>query len=61
MAIVYTRAEMYEEACEELDVILSMPSWFSTDQMQLDPLLAPLRELPCFQELLEKYGSNEGI
>lgn len=55
MAIVYTRAGELDLACEEVDLIVSMPSQFSLDQMIRDPLLADLHDYPCFKTLLQEY------
>ena len=50
----------YESAIDRLEELLSAPAYFSTAWMQADPLLAPLRDNPRFQALLEKYGKEQG-
>ena len=59
MAFVYTFLGDYDNALDEFETLLSVPSYFSTHWLRADPLLAPLRDHPRFQQLLEKYGGNE--
>ena len=58
MAIVYTRAEKLDLACEEVDLIVSLPSQFSLDHIARDPLLADLHDHPCFKTLVKKYQAG---
>jgi hypothetical protein len=47
-----------DKAFDELDYLLSIPSWFSVNQLKLDPFYDPLRDHPRYQELIRKYGFN---
>jgi hypothetical protein len=55
MAAVYTQAGEYDKAIAELDIILNMNCPISIAWLKIDPIFAPLREHPGFQELVEKY------
>jgi serine/threonine-protein kinase len=50
----------HELALDQLETLLSVPSWFSTTLLKLDPRWDPLRDHPRFQALLEKYGQEAG-
>jgi hypothetical protein len=58
MATIYTMAGEYDEAIAELDYLLSIPSWFSINQLKLDPFYDPLRDQPGYQKLLDKYDKK---
>jgi hypothetical protein len=45
----------YDAAIDELDYLLSIPSWFSVQDVRLHPMWDPLRDHPRFQALLERY------
>jgi len=44
-----------EKAIDELETLLSSPSWFSSNWMRVNPLFDPLRDNPRFKALIEKY------
>jgi len=46
----------YDEALDDLEVILSRPAPFSATLMNIDPRWAPLRDHPRYQALLRKYN-----
>jgi len=57
MAVVYTNAGRFEEAMDELEIVLSIPGGATVHSLRVDPLFAPLRDLPRFQTMLEQeYG-----
>ena len=60
MAYVHVILGDYDRALDRLEEVLSVPAYFSTAWMRADPLLAPLRDHPRFQALLEKYGKKNG-
>jgi serine/threonine protein kinase len=43
----------YEAAIEQVDLLLSIPGLITIPYLKLDPIWAPLREYPRFQELLQ--------
>lgn len=45
----------YETALDYLEEILSMPSPYTAALVELDPLWEPLRDLPRFRDIIEKY------
>jgi len=47
----------YDSALDQIEYLLSIPSWFSVPLLRLDPRYDPLRKLPRYQKLLEKYGT----
>ena len=58
MAYVHVILGDYDRALDRLEEVLTVPAYFSTAWMQADPLLAPLRNHPRFQELIEKYENK---
>ena len=58
MASVYTKAGRYDEALDELEYLLSIPSPFTAKFLTITPDFAPLRDHPRFQALLEEYGEE---
>ena len=46
----------YDAAFDLLDKLLAMPSGVLLNFLKLDPVWAPLWNLPRFRELVEKYG-----
>ncbi len=60
MAMVYTQAGMYEEACEEIEQVLTIPSWYSAAMLKLDPIFEPLYNYPRFKTLIDNYEKEHG-
>ena len=57
LAVIYTMVGEYDAALDEIEYLLSIPSWYmSVPRLRLDPIWDPLRDHPRFQALLEKYG-----
>jgi tetratricopeptide (TPR) repeat protein len=57
LADIYILAGEYDLALDEIEYLLSTPSSFSVPYLQLHPIYDPLRNLPRYQKLLEKYGT----
>jgi serine/threonine-protein kinase len=60
LAEVYVMVGEHEAAIDQLEHLLSVPSYFSARQFGLDPIWDPLRDHPRFQKLLERYGGQGG-
>ncbi len=56
LAEIYTTVGEYDTALDEIEYLLSIPSWWSVQDLRLDPIWDPLRDHPRFEALLEKYG-----
>lgn len=57
MAEIYVRCGNYEEALDELESLLSSQTSYTVYGFEMNENLAPLRHLPGYQKLLEKYGT----
>ena len=57
MAIIYVKCGQYDRALDELEELLAQQTPFTVNDFKLNGKLEPLRELPRFQKLLEKYGA----
>lgn len=55
LAEAYVRIGDHDEAIDQLEVILSVPSVMTTKLLDVDPMWNPLRDHPRFQALLVKY------
>jgi serine/threonine-protein kinase len=53
---MYVMLGDYDLAIDQLEVLLSIPSWLSAAWLEVDPLWAPLRDHPRFQALVEEYA-----
>ena len=58
LAKIYAMVSEQDEAIDQLEVLLSIPSDISVPLLKIDPQWDPLREHPRFQALLEKYGEG---
>jgi len=58
LVVIYTWLDEQDDAIDQLDLLLSIPSELSVSLLKLDPLYDPLREHPRFQALLAKYGES---
>ena len=58
MALVQLKAGNIDTALDYLEEILSIPSYYSTAWVELDPLWEPARDDPRYKEIIAKY---EGI
>jgi len=58
MAMIFTIVGEYEKAIDELDYVLSIPSWCSTAYLKADPIFAPLYDNPRFIEVTGKYTAS---
>ena len=58
LAEIYTRLGEYDQAIDQLEVVLSIPSEVSVPLLRIDPVWDPLRDHPRFQQLLEKHAGD---
>ena len=52
---IYTQVGEYDTAIDRLEWLMSTPGWMTIPFLEMDPRLAPLRELPRYQALVQKY------
>ena len=57
MAIIYIKCGQYDKALDELEELLAQQTPYSVNDLKLNEKLEPLRKLPRYQKLLEKYGN----
>ncbi|MFQ5841800.1 MAG: tetratricopeptide repeat protein [Thermodesulfobacteriota bacterium] len=53
LALIYTSVGKYDLAMEQIEYLLSIPSFVTISLLELDPRWDPLRDHPRFQRLLE--------
>jgi len=56
MAQIYTIVGEYELAIDELEFVLSIPSWSSPEYLKADPIFTPLHDIPRFIEIVGRYS-----
>jgi tetratricopeptide (TPR) repeat protein len=54
LATIYTVVGEYDAAVERLEYVLSVPNWTSAAFLRVDPMWAPLRDHPGFQQLVSQ-------
>jgi len=60
LCIVNIMIEEYDTAIDILDTLLSIPSGLTVPFVEIHPGFKPLRDLPRFQALLDKYEKVYG-
>ena len=55
LATIYMMVGEYDIAIDEIEHLLIIPGELSIPLLKIDPLWAPLRNYPRFQELIESY------
>ena len=58
LAIIYTMLGESDLALDQLDQLLSMPSWITPVWLEWDIRFSPLKNHPRYKELLAKYAIN---
>jgi serine/threonine-protein kinase len=59
LALIYVVVGEYDNALDQLEYLLSIPSLLSAPMLEIDPRWDPLREHPMFKQLLEKYSKDK--
>jgi hypothetical protein len=54
LAAIYARLGRQDEAIEQLEYLLTVPSYLTVASLRIDPTWDPLRDHPRFQALLEQ-------
>ena len=57
LALVYVMVGEFDKAIDQLDYLLSIPSYIQVEELRRHPNWDPLRNNPRFQKLPEKYGT----
>lgn len=55
LAYVYSMVGEHDKALDEIELLLTIPYYFTTWDLKLNPYWDPLRDNPRFQELIDKY------
>jgi serine/threonine-protein kinase len=56
LAYIYSMVGEYDKALDEIELLLSIPYYFTTWDLKLSPFWDPMRDHPRFQELIAKYS-----
>ena len=56
LAVIYLIVGEYDNAINQLNQVLSIPSDFSAALLRIDPTWDPIRDHSQFKELLAKYS-----
>jgi serine/threonine-protein kinase len=59
LAFTYALLGERDSAIDQLEYLLSIPSWLSGPLLCIDPRWDPLRDHPRFQALMEKYDTDK--
>ena len=57
LAHIYTIVGDYDSALDQIEYLLTNPSWISAAFLEMDPRWAPMRDLPRYQALIEEHGT----
>jgi len=60
LADVYVMTGDYDRALDQIEYLLSIPSYFSISALQLNPEFDPLRNHPRYQKLVAKFSRPGG-
>jgi serine/threonine-protein kinase len=56
LSYIYSIVGEYDKAFDEIELLLSIPYYFTTWDLKLNPYWDPMRDHPRFQELITKYS-----
>ena len=57
MAIIYVTCGQYDKALDQLEELLAQQTPYTVNDLKLNEKLKPLRKLPRYQEMMQKYGA----
>lgn len=60
MAIIYVKCGDYDKALDELEELLSQQTSYTVNDYKLNRELEPLRKLPRYQEMIQRYSTPSG-
>jgi len=60
MALIYVKCGQYDNAIDELEVLLSQKTNFTVNDFKLNLDLEPLWKLPRYQEMIHRYSDSPG-
>jgi serine/threonine protein kinase/tetratricopeptide (TPR) repeat protein len=58
LSAIYTMVEEYDAAFEQIELLLSIPSWISISWINMDPRYDSLHNNSKYQKLREKFSKN---
>ena len=58
LAEIYTLVGDYNNALKQIDTILSKPGYFSVTRLKIAPIFDPLRNLPGYKSIINKYSGE---
>ena len=58
LAVIYTMVGEFNLALDQLEYLLSVPSWISPAWLEMDIRFAPLKTLPRYKDLITKYAGE---
>ena len=58
LTIIYILSGDYENALKQIDWMLTKHTGFSVNILKLDPFYDPLRDLPGYKNIIDKYANQ---
>jgi serine/threonine protein kinase/Tfp pilus assembly protein PilF len=58
MAQIYVKVGEYDRALDQIELLFSIPSTMSVHWLEIDPVWEPLRSLPRYKQIIEKYSKS---
>lgn len=55
---IYTTIGEYDQAFNQIEILLSNPAWFSIKVLMVDPVFDPLRSHPRYKQIIDKYSKS---
>ncbi len=58
MAQIYVQCGEYDKALDKLEELLALETGFTVNDFKLNKGLEPLRNLPRYQQMMQKYSGD---